>query len=218
MDEKNLGDIYLLTSPSGKQYIGQAVKKLPNGRNWGYLARWKSHIRDAKKGKDYCRLLNNAIRKYGSESFKVEKICECEILKLNDLEQYYIEERKTLSPNGYNLTTGGKSHCRMSKESSILKSKNLKGKNKGRIMEKRKRRRDQDSDLPKYLRSCEEGYRISNHPTGINKTFRSKYKTMEDKLQRSLIYLEMLNKIDALNNDKDLTSEYNTNILNTINL
>ena len=31
----NLGEIYCLTSPSGKKYIGQCVKELVSGKKWG---------------------------------------------------------------------------------------------------------------------------------------------------------------------------------------
>jgi hypothetical protein len=37
------------------------------------------------------------------------------------------------------------------------------------------------------------GYRISNHPSGKDKTFRSKKLTMEEKLQLTLGKLEELN-------------------------
>jgi hypothetical protein len=70
-----LGDIYCITSPSGKKYIGQAVKKLKNEKPWGYMNRWKDHIRDSYN-KNCCRLLNNSIRKYGHENFQIELIKE----------------------------------------------------------------------------------------------------------------------------------------------
>lgn len=206
MDEKDMGDIYLLTCPSGKQYIGQAVKFLVNGKKWGYLARWKAHLNEIKHKKDYCRLLNNAIRKYGADSFKLELICECTLDEINDKEEYYIEKYNTLSPNGYNLTTGGKSKCRQSKETNIKKSASLMGKNKGRIMEKRKRKNSNDNDLPKYLRTCKNGYRISNHPIGFDKTFRSTKLTMEEKLNTALMYLELFNKIHELNLNQKVCS------------
>jgi hypothetical protein len=44
-----LGDIYCITSPSGKKYIGQSKQKLSNGKKWGYLRRWNDHISDSKK-------------------------------------------------------------------------------------------------------------------------------------------------------------------------
>ena len=190
---EKLGEIYCLTSPSGKKYVGQCVKYLSSGKKWGYLSRWKEHIRDAKT-KIYCRLLNGAIRKYSPENFLLEIIKECNIEELNKYEEYYINSYNTLTPNGYNLTTGG-SVCRQSEETKKLKQQSMIGKNKGKILAKRERKREQDNNLPKYLRyytdySGKEGYRISNHPSLKDKSFLGKYISLETKLQTALTYLE----------------------------
>ena len=192
----NLGEIYCITSPSGKKYIGQAVKILKNGRNWGYINRWKDHIRDSKNN-DYCRLLNNSIRKYGADNFKVELIRECFINELDDYEKYYILEHNTVSPNGYNLTLGGRS-CIQTEETQELKRLSMLGKNKGKIYPKRIRKRDEDNNLPKYIRhyvdsSGKEGYRVSSHPILKNKSFLTKSITMEEKLQLAINYLNTVN-------------------------
>ena len=195
----NTGHIYCITSPSGKKYIGQAVKYLKNGKNWGYMSRWKEHIRDSKD-RNYCRLLNNAIRKYGPEKFTVELILECNVDELNNFETKYITEYNTLSPNGYNLTTGG-NFCKQSAETLELKKINMIGKNKGKIYNKRTRIRPEDNNLPKYIRSYydnsgKKGYRISNHPYLKSKSFLSKSLSMEEKLNLAIKYLssEMVEK------------------------
>ena len=54
---ENNGEIYCLTSPSGKKYVGQCVKQLSSGKKWGYIQRWKDHIRDANS-KNYCNELD----------------------------------------------------------------------------------------------------------------------------------------------------------------
>jgi len=188
----NLGEIYCLTSPSGKKYIGQCVKELISGKKWGYINRWKEHIRDSKT-RNYCRVLNNAINKYNPENFTVELILECSIEKLDEFEKYYINFYNTLSPNGYNLTNGG-SVCRQSEETKQLKKESMIGKNKGKIYPKRNRKDETDNNLPKYIRhykdsSGKEGYRISSHPTIKSKSFLTKTKTMEEKLNLALEYL-----------------------------
>lgn len=55
------------------------------------------------------------MRKYGVENFTIKEIdrTECEtkdelILKLNDLEKYYIEKLNTIRPYGYNISPGGR--------------------------------------------------------------------------------------------------------------
>ena len=187
-----LGDIYGLTSPSGKKYIGQAVKFLKNGKKWGYLSRWKDHISDSN-GKNYCRLLNNSIKKYGHENFKVELLKECKIDELDYYEKLYIKEINTLSPYGYNLTHGGNS-CVQTEETQVLKRNSMIGKNKGKVYPKKLRKIEEDNSLPKYIRryrdnSGKEGYRVSSHPILKSKSFLTKSITMEEKLQLAINYL-----------------------------
>jgi hypothetical protein len=189
-----MGDIYVLESPSGKKYVGQAYHTLRNGKKWGYLARWKAHIREAKNELNYSRLLDSAIRKYSPENFKVSLICTCETYsELNEKESYYINEYNTLAPNGYNLTTGGSSYT-YCEETTIKKRNSMIGKNLGKVYQRRERKRSEDVNLPKYIRSIKDGYRISNHPTKIDVTFRSKKLSMEEKLQLTINKLNQLNE------------------------
>lgn len=189
----NIGQIYCLTSPSGKKYIGQCVKILSNGKNWGYLNRWKQHCTDATNGKDYCRLLNNAIRKYSPKKFILELVIECSIDKLDYYENFYIDKFNTMTPHGYNLTSG-KSNSRQSEETKQMRKESMMGKNKGKSFPKRKRKREEDEILPKYLRyytdsSGKEGYRVNNHPRLVDRSFLSKKYTLEEKLNMALNYL-----------------------------
>jgi hypothetical protein len=101
-----------------------------------------------------------------------------------------------MTPNGYNLVSG-KTESRQSDETKELRRQSMIGKNLGRIMDKRPRKRPEDLYLPKYLRyykdsSGKEGYRISNHPLLKDKSFLSKYVSMEDKLKMSLNYLNTI--------------------------
>lgn len=193
------GEIYCLTSPSNKKYIGQCVKLLSNGRNWGHINRWKQHIRDSKNGKDYCRLLNHAIRKYSPEKFTIEILIECDIKDLDYNENLFIEQTNTMAPIGYNLITG-KTMSRQSDETKELKRQSMMGKNVGKVWDKRPRQRPEDTDLPKYLRyykdsSGKEGYRISHCPNLKERSFVSKYSSMEDKLQMAKKYLDSARQI-----------------------
>jgi hypothetical protein len=72
------------------------------------------------------------------------------------------------------------------------------GKNLGRVMEKRKRIRPEDVDLPKYIRhyktsTGKEGYRVSHHPHLKDTSFVSKYVSMEEKLQKAMEYINSYN-------------------------
>jgi group I intron endonuclease len=186
------GEIYCITSPSGKKYVGQCLKNLSNGRKHGHIGRWKEHIRDSNY-KNCCRLLNASIRKYGPENFNIEILTECPEDELNYYEKYYISFLNTTKPNGYNLTDGG-DVCKQSEETCKLKRLSMIGKNLGKTYDKRIRKCAEDSELPKYVRhyrdtSGKEGYRINNHPNLKDKSFLSKNVSMDEKLQLALNYL-----------------------------
>lgn len=94
------GTLYLAISPSGKGYTGQTKKTMEE--------RWREHVAEAfattPKG---CPKLNEAIRKYGPDSFTLMKLWECEIEDLDDWEIYFVELFESFGPRGYNLTKGG---------------------------------------------------------------------------------------------------------------
>ena len=117
MTEPNniVGEIYLITCiQTNKQYIGQTMShRLNHGkyRPFGYKARFKNHLSEAKTNPDKNCYLKNAIRKYGADNFNVELVTRCSKEELDTQEKNYIIKYNTLYPNGYNLTTGGKA-CR----------------------------------------------------------------------------------------------------------
>ena len=93
---KNPG-LYILTSPSGKQYVGKD-SNLPK--------RVKDHLSGTCSR---CRCIHRAIKKYGADVFDVEIIQYPGISDeaLNAVERWWIRRLQTLSPSGYNLTDGG---------------------------------------------------------------------------------------------------------------
>jgi len=107
------GEIYKIVNKiNNKIYIGQTrtYRKNKNKyRIFGYIRRFKDHISEAINNtkKKQCTYLNNAIR-LDKDSFIVELLETCEINILDEREKYYINEYKSLFPDGYNLTSGGK--------------------------------------------------------------------------------------------------------------
>jgi group I intron endonuclease len=93
--------IYLITnSVTGKQYVGQSL---------GIRKRFARHKRAATtKHKREAFYLHNSIAKYGVDNFKFEVLVYADDRDyLNDLEQKVIAAYGTMSPNGYNLDSGG---------------------------------------------------------------------------------------------------------------
>jgi len=90
--------LYLITSPTGKQYVG--ITTLPVNR------RMTGHKTAARQGSPYP--LHAAIRKYGFDKMVVEILHPSrDIEELHALEIAAIAERNTVAPAGYNLTDGG---------------------------------------------------------------------------------------------------------------
>lgn len=99
MNKKPFGIVYkAINLSNGKCYIGQTVKTL--------YRRKIEHKSNVKRNKNY--YFYNGIKKYGWNNFEWSVVCECNSRnELNEKETYYINELKSLYPNGYNLTLGG---------------------------------------------------------------------------------------------------------------
>lgn len=110
--------IYKITNIiNRKVYIGQTIQTLE--------LRFKQHCR--LKNKRSCRLLLNAIKKYGAQNFIIEKLCNCASKsELNKQEAFFIKEYNSFG-KGYNLTSGG-DRVELSEASKALISKSLTGK------------------------------------------------------------------------------------------
>lgn len=101
-----MGIIYKIENVLNKKcYIGQTTRDLEK--------RWKEHCNK----KNRCIALNNAINKYEEHNFTIYIIHTAPNEELDDLEKYYISKFNSLSPNGYNLETGGCKGKIMSEES-----------------------------------------------------------------------------------------------------
>lgn len=86
----------MYTSPSGKCYIGQTMNEEKRRQSHRCITRSKT-------------IFSNAIRKYGLDSM-IYTVLHSGIetrKELDDLEELEIKNRNTLSPNGYNMRTGG---------------------------------------------------------------------------------------------------------------
>ena len=98
-----MGCIYLIRNlKNNKCYIGKTIRDAV-----------KTRIRDHLSGKGN-RIVKQAVEKYGCDAFTYEILHDGVIPEfLDTLEKEAIEKFNTVSPHGYNLTTGGEggSHC-----------------------------------------------------------------------------------------------------------
>jgi len=90
--------IYKITNKiNGKCYVGQTTGPLNR--------RWRNHLNPRSNPKTY---ISKAITKHGPTNFTIDVLSECSDLDtLNVAEKYFIDYFQSLSPDGYNLTTGG---------------------------------------------------------------------------------------------------------------
>lgn len=110
--------VYKITHKiSGKSYIGQTVRRV--------VRRWRDYF----KPKSSNSHIGRAIKKYGKNSFIFEVIDTAEDrVGLDHKEIFWMNYYNTLTPNGYNLVSGG-TKGRIYSDKSRLKMSNSRKKN-----------------------------------------------------------------------------------------
>lgn len=100
--------IYIITSPSGKIYIGQSVdikRRIRRYKNLGAIEQ---------------PYLHKSLVKYGFDSHRVEILIECKRDELNSMEVKFIEKYNSFNSQiGMNLTNGGMQNWKMSEETRL---------------------------------------------------------------------------------------------------
>lgn len=99
------------------EFINNINQKIYIGQTIDYKQRIRTHKFNLNQNKN--TPFYNALKKYGWENFSINIIEECEENQLNEKEVYWIEEKKSLYPSGYNLLKGGN----QAKHNSITKEK-----------------------------------------------------------------------------------------------
>lgn len=103
---------------TGKSYIGQTCD---------LNRRTREHLCKSSTG---CTAFKRAINKYGWAMFTTTILEEhLTLIQANDREQFYIKTFETLSPGGYNLTSGGNNGTQ-SEEANQKRSNTLRGRPK----------------------------------------------------------------------------------------
>ncbi len=168
--KKTYGQIYLITSPSGKQYI-EATDILFQG-NHAILHNIK---RNSKQ-------MINEINEYQEENMKIEKLLTCKKDYLEHYQEIYIKEYNTLYPDGLNYPKIHSSYTK-NKIANTLIERNIRFGHDGR-------------ELPKYIKYIDwtdrKGYGIFSHPKCKKKDFTNKKKTLEELYQQAIDHLKTL--------------------------
>lgn len=109
--------IYKITNLlTTKVYIGQTVQPLKRRIN---QHKCKKYAKDGKS------VISQSIQKHGFENFKVDIIYRAtNLVELDYYEEYMIDKYNCISPNGYNLKTGGQQGRLTQDIIDIIASKN----------------------------------------------------------------------------------------------
>jgi group I intron endonuclease len=111
--------IYKITClTTEKCYIGQTKKynhKDGKPYNYGVVGRWCDHVSSSKRSDTP---LHKAIREYGNTNFKIETIETTTELHADEREAYWINELKTLVPDGFNVMSH--SRCKHRDDTSLV--------------------------------------------------------------------------------------------------
>lgn len=137
MSLNNYYTIYRHIAPNGKSYVGVTRQSNLNRR-------WMSG-----HGYASCPLFNNAIQKYGWDSFKHEILeDQVPIENINEKEKYWIHFYQSNNRDfGYNIEDGGHSYRSFSEETRKKISEAIKGKSKSELCKQKLR----ELNLGKHL-------------------------------------------------------------------
>lgn len=202
-----MGYVYKITNTvNNKSYIGISIHE-PE----------KNRIREHLAGRGN-RIIAKAVKKYGKDVFTYE-ILEENVFEefLPDLEVAYIANHNTVTPNGYNLDTGGGGSGRPSenarkKMSEAKKGKKLSTKHRLKISEANKGKKH----------SVEHRRRLSEGKTGESNPFYGKKLSTEhcrkisEKLKGRNFMTEHCQKISEAKKGKTPSAETRQKISKTL--
>lgn len=188
--------IYVITNTvNGKQYVGQT--------RCGIMERWRKHWRRAESGKGACQAIAAAIMKYGNDAFTIDVVIElpgnATQSVIDEAEKQVIREMSTLSPNGYNLSEGGKggrpSEAACARMSFARKGKKLSEEHRQKLSEAhRGRKRTSESQIAAYKKLAEQRKGKPRPPEVIAKMAQSQKKRAKSPTPAMKLKLEKMHE------------------------
>lgn len=187
------GLIYLFTSPSYKQYVGQTRSEFAHrmGQHKSAARAYAKSIEKGEQPKAACSYLYKAIMKYGWDKFKIEIIHECEVEELDFWENYYMVEMETMAPKGYNLMSGGVTNKVYTPEA--IENFRAAALARAPRAEANHRRNPEHANFPKYISVSRDWPCIRKHPKCKFLAFSDMGKTFDENVADAIEYLNGIN-------------------------
>ena len=156
---------------NGKIYIGKTEKTIDE--------RYSKHLSNARKKIN--RHLYDSMNHYGYENFEVSLVENCKSsVELCERERYWIQYYDSISPKGYNMTTGGDGGYTLSSWDEEQKTQLYQRQALKRVGKKRSESTrnllSEKSKIRESSKTEEQKLQISNK---ISQTLKSKYKSGE---------------------------------------
>jgi hypothetical protein len=167
------GYIYVVTSPSGKQFVGQ----------FKLLFHKETQIFTYARKYGYTSLIKE-IDEYGEDKMSIQPIATCRKDILDYYQDYFIKEYNTLEPNGLNFKTKVRDDVKERISQTLINN----------VV-----RQDANGEqLPKYVKFIDwkdrRGYAVVSHPRCKLKYFVSNKKPLPTLKEQCIAFLNSLDK------------------------
>ncbi len=203
-----MGLIYMISLPNSKKYVGQhktnnlEERKKTHLYQFKYFCKKKEDLKNVRienaNPEGFCSALYNAFKKYGFDK------CTWTVLEtdvdlgcINDVEDKYIIEHKTLHPGGYNLKLNKNSENKSFSDETLKKMSESQSKVFKTKLHKYRRNNKELEGLPKHVNfitkdNDRRGFRIVGHPKypGKSKTFTSSTLSIKALKKKVIKFLE----------------------------
>jgi hypothetical protein len=207
-----MGLIYMITSPSGKRYVGQHktddfdTRKKSHSRNYINFLKAKCIIELKNKfdptlkipanPKGFCTALYCAFQKYGFHSFTWDIVHpDLSESDLDMMEDYYILAYNTLHPYGYNLKLNSVKNGKSTYSDATRKQMSESHiKSVRENLHKYRKKHKELEDVPQFVTYFDSGgirgYRINKHPKCPFKQFADADTPIETLKRQMLEFLQ----------------------------
>lgn len=180
MDKETFGWVYIIENKNNGLYnVGKAIN---------YKKRMRQHLHSREENSDHL-YFDRTYQKYGPDAFWHWKLPCKSKEEMIEWERYFIRTLNSISPYGYNLTTGGEGGDTFTNNPNKEKTRKKMKKSRNHYYQtsEGKKRREEHSERmtgPNHPNFGKEGYWIGEKRPDVSKKLKDFYQTLEGKKVR----------------------------------